>query len=213
MRGPGLDIRPETTELLGTLRDVLTLPCPASLDYALALDWTKQPVDGTEARLWPETRVGDLVRRGKYWYKDPQRVTALRQVGRALTAELCNLICRHVLLRTTDTILAVPGHDARVLSFGARLASSVANELNLSFAPLNSLSDFRTPAKNLDQSARYAVIGGQFRCDLNLEGQSVLVVDDLYGSGTTAGEAARAARAAGATQVAALCAVRTMKSS
>lgn len=212
IRGPGLDLTAEAKDLLDALTGVLTLPCAAGVDYALALDWTKQPIDGLDARSWPNTRIGDLVHRGKYWYKGSQQIDELREVGQSLTTELCNLIDRHVLLRAADTIIAVPGHDARVLSFGARLASSVAYRRSVRFVAARSASAFRTPAKSLDLTARAAVINKQFRCDANLTDHKVLVLDDLYSSGTTAAETARAARAAGASRVAVLCAVRTMRS-
>ncbi|GAA1708705.1 hypothetical protein GCM10009745_65720 [Kribbella yunnanensis] len=212
LRGKGLSVGTPINELLGTLQGVLTVPAAGGVDYALALDWTKQPVDGQAPHSWPNTRIGDLVHRGKYWYKGSESSSQLRQVGRALTDELVTLINQHPLLRHANVVAAPPGHDAKVLSFGARLAASVASRREVHFEAVRSLSAFRTQAKELELADRAGVIHGQFACDGDLRGADVVIVDDLYSSGTTVGETARVLRLAGARRVAVLCAVRTLKS-
>jgi predicted amidophosphoribosyltransferase len=106
----------------------------------------------------------------------------------------------------------VPGHDSKILSFGARLAAAVASALGKPLVPCSSLTDFRPPAKGMDPDDRASMVRNKFACNEHVGGQSLLIVDDVYSSGSTADEAARALHAAGATQVASLCAVRTMKS-
>jgi adenine/guanine phosphoribosyltransferase-like PRPP-binding protein len=212
LRGSGPNPSPSTSALLDLLGRILSLPRASNVDFALALDWTKTPVDGVEPRQWPSTATGDLVKRGKYWYTDPQRAADLRQVGKALVRQLCAVVQEHPLLRDIDAIIAVPGHDSRQVSFGARVAASVAKERAMPLVRCGSSAIFRTPAKNLDLNERASAVNGQFNCPTNLTGQSVLIIDDLYGSGATASETARAARAAGATRVASLCGVRTMRS-
>ncbi|WP_280177760.1 ComF family protein [Mycobacterium pseudokansasii] len=75
-----------------------------------------------------------------------------------------------------------------------------------------SIQAFRAPAKSLNPTDRATALEGQFRCPVDISGKRVLIVDDVYTSGATAQETARALRAAGATAVAGLAAVRTMKS-
>jgi adenine/guanine phosphoribosyltransferase-like PRPP-binding protein len=199
-------------QLLALLSDVLTLPCGDELDYALALDWYKSPVEGHSPQEWPNTSTGDLVHRGKYWYRSSSNAGHQRECGLALVELLVQVVDQHPLLRDVDSIAAVPGHDSKILSFGARLAAAVANVLGKPLVRCHSLTAFRPPAKGLEPSKRAALIHNQFACNKELGGQSLLIVDDVYSSGSTAAEAARAMRAAGATQVASLCAVRTMKS-
>jgi predicted amidophosphoribosyltransferase len=108
-------------------------------------------------------------------------------------AHLSVAIDEHPLLRAVDAVIAVPGHDSRQVSFGARVATAVARDRGVPLVKCASAVPFRTPAKDLDPSARAGVISNQFRCHVELSGQTVLIVDDLYGSGTTVGEVGRAA--------------------
>jgi len=149
---------------------------------------------------------------GKYWYKDLADVAKQRECGLALRDLLVEVVNRHPLLCDVAAIAAVPGHDSKILSFGARLAAAVARALGKPLVPCSSLTDFRPPAKGLDPDDRASMIRNKFACKEHVGGQSLLIVDDVYSSGSTADEAARALRVAGATQVASLCAVRTMKS-
>jgi predicted amidophosphoribosyltransferase len=70
---------------------------------------------------------------------------------------------------------------------------------------------FRPEAKSLDPSQRAEVLAGQFSIASDLRGQTALIVDDVFHSGTSMGEAARAARAAGANRVLGICAVRNRR--
>jgi predicted amidophosphoribosyltransferase len=72
-------------------------------------------------------------------------------------------------------------------------------------------TDFRSPAKNLAPHERAKALRNQFSVTEDLTGRSVLIVDDVYRSGVSIAETARAAHAAGAETVQALCAVRTLR--
>jgi adenine/guanine phosphoribosyltransferase-like PRPP-binding protein len=201
-----------TNKLLELLGEVLSLRCGPQLDFALAVDWYKSPIDGVDSKDWPNTATGELVHRGKYWYKTAVQSAKLRACGRALVERLVPVVRRHPLLEHVDAVVAVPGHDAKVVNFGGRLAHAVALELPKPFVRCGAVAEFRPQAKALDLAKRAAMIDGQFVCTERLDGQSVLIVDDVFGSGSTAEETARALRAAGAARVACLCAVRTMRS-
>ena len=203
---------PTTIELLEALRGVLTLPCPSAIDFAIALDWTKIPQEGMDPRSWPNSDVYDLVYRGKYRYRSPAHAAQQAEAGRALARRLTDFMQLHPLLRRADIIVAAPGHDAQVASFGARLAATVARDRSLRSVACRSVTQFRTPAKDLDPSQRAGMIANQFVCDDDLTGLDAVLVDDVYHSGTTAAEAARAIRVAGVATVAVLAPVRTMRS-
>jgi hypothetical protein len=96
------------------------------LDFVLALDWYKKPVEGIASTGWPNTETGELVHLGKHRYK----TTGDRQaeVGRLLMKEVSAVIQGHPLLRKADVVLDVPGHDAERVSFGSRMAATVARD-------------------------------------------------------------------------------------
>jgi len=213
LRGAGLEPRPATMRLVDLLGRVLTLPCAGNVDFAIALDWTRTPERETDPTAWLVTPAYDLIHRGKYWYKDQRNAAKLKEVGLTLVELLGTAIDQHPLLSTADAIAAVPGHDAKRVSFGERVASAVARRQNVDLIRCTSAAPFRTPAKNLTQDERAAVIVNQFSCSRDIAGRRVLVVDDVYSSGTSVSETARALRAAGAVRVASLCGVRTLRSS
>jgi pyrimidine operon attenuation protein/uracil phosphoribosyltransferase len=202
----------QARSLVDLLGQVLTLPPPAHVDFAIALDRYKVAVDGVDPNDWMNTEIGDLVSRGKYLYRKPQDEAKLRAVGTILVHRLCDVIERHPTLREIDVIMGVPGHDHLLVSFGSRLSRAVANQRHARFVQCQSLQGFRTPAKELHASIRSDLIAGQFQCSEDLAGSEVLIVDDVFRSGATVAETARAARAAGSSRVVALCAVRTMRS-
>jgi hypothetical protein len=212
LRGVGQSPTRPVIQLLDLLRDVLSLPCGPQLDYALALDWYKKPIEGVVPTAWPNTPTGQLVKAGKYWYAASNHAVKQIQCGVKLVDRLLPVIGQHPLLNRVDAVAAVPGHDSKVVSFGGRLAAAVAKRLSKPVVRCGALSEFRPPAKRLDLAERAAMIDGQFVCAERLDGQSLLVIDDVFSSGSTAEETARALRAAGATRVASLCAVRTMRS-
>lgn len=211
LRGTGPEPTPAVLGLLELLRDVLTLRCPDMVAFALALDWTKIPEDGVAASRWARTEVYDLIHGGKYRFRRPEDVARLRQVGNALVDRLCAVMDRHPVLGRADAVVAVPGHDSEVLSFGSRLAAATARRRDLPLVRCTSTVPFRTAAKNLDGAVRAANIDGTFRCNDDITGQRIVIVDDLYSTGSTVSETARALRQAGARGVAVLCGVRTLR--
>ena len=198
----------ETSALLELLSGALTVPCGGSLDYAIALDWFNTIVDGAIADL---TGLADLVHRSKHEYAPLGDVVNVREAGGAVVEEIAEFVGRHPLLKRVDAIAAPPGHDPGVLGFGSRVASGVAMRRGIRFVQCTAPQGSRAPIRSLAFSARDGVLGGRFRCPDDLLGQRVLIVDDVYASGATAQETARALRAAGAAHVASVAAIRTME--
>jgi hypothetical protein len=208
LNGPGVTPGAQAQELLDLLRDVVTLPEAEHLDFALALDWYKVPEEGVPGEQWPNTEVGELVTRGKYWYKaDPERQ---REVGRKLVASMLAVIRRHPVLRRVDLVLDVPGHDATRVSFGSRVADAISRDLHVGLSRVQCTDIFRPEAKAMSIYERRQRVAGRFCC-ADLPDRAVMIIDDVYSSGATMSEVARAARAAGAAFVYGFAAVRTMR--
>ena len=72
-------------------------------------------------------------------------------------------------------------------------------------------SEFRPEAKNLEESERLSFLDDEFGVSQGLDGQRVLIADDVFRSGTSMGAVASAARDAGAVKVYGICGVRTMR--
>jgi predicted amidophosphoribosyltransferase len=203
-------LRPDVAELLAVLGTTLTLSCPVTLDFVLALDWYKQPVDGVSATSWPNTEIGELVHLGKYRHKTDGDRQA--KVGLLLMQKVSAVIQGHpLLLRKADIVLDVPGHDIERVFFGSRMAATVARDFEIPRIRVKARNKFRAEVKSLDLSQRAEVLAGQFSIADDLQGQTVLIVDDVFHSGSSMGEAARAARDAGANRVFGICAVRTRR--
>jgi predicted amidophosphoribosyltransferase len=63
----------------------------------------------------------------------------------------------------------------------------------------------------VDPLHRANILAGQFSIARDLHGRTALIVDDVFQSGASMAETARAARAAGANRVLGICAVRTLR--
>jgi len=195
--------------MLQVLQEVILLPSPANIDTAIALDWYKIADDAVDPWQWPNTETAELLRQGKYL--NSYNPAEQRRAGLALVERLCRVIEGHAGLRQATAVLDVPGHDSQRVSFGSRVAASVARRLSLPVAATSAQTEFRPPAKNADSTERLAAIKDKFFVPFDLRGHVALVVDDVFKSGTSMSETARAARAAGAMTVNGIVAVRTMK--
>ena len=205
---PGqLPVSPSVQQLLALLQEIVSVPISPEVDFSLALDWYKNPI-GDDPYMWPNTEVGELVASGKYRYRSQPVPQAT--AGIALADRLRNAIGRHPLLQGASIVLDVPGHDNRRVSFGSRLAATVAERSGVVMSKVGTRSVFRAESKNLGR-AQQATLMNEFTVAEVVQGQSVLIVDDVIMSGTSMAAVGAAARASGARQVLGICATRTMK--
>lgn len=206
LSAPGMPVA-EVRELAALLSQVITLPRIRSIDFAIAMDWYKVPVEGVESRDLRNTPDGQRVHVGKYWTSSPE---AMKEAGRGLVRRLVEVIGRHATLASTDVVVAVPGHDSTYVSFGERIADSVSRVLALPLIKATSPHEFRPAAKNL-QTAGNDAVSGEFTVAEDLTGATALIVDDVFHTGRTMSAVGSAVNRAGTARACGLVAVRTRR--
>lgn len=209
LSSPGATMKREVRQLLDLLGGVVSLPCLPPIKFAIALDWYKIPVDGVDHRDWTNTEIGELVHRGKYLYRTQEEQKGI--TGRNLAGRICNVISRHAVMNSAEVILNIPGHDRNVVSFGPRLAATVAKYLRIPNLRVTAKSEFRPEAKSLSPMERAMFFGDEFTVPTEIRGHSALIVDDVFRSGGSMAAVAKAAREAGAQEIFGICAARTMR--
>ena len=145
------------------------------------------PDAGRRHRRW--TAVGALLNAAKY---HPGSLTADDALAE-LSRRMINIAQSHVACARVTTVVAAPGSDPTGPSFSERLAEDVALGLGLPVIGVRSRLGRRRSAKE-----RPAKRAGDYDIDDDLRGQRVLVVDDVFATGTTLSAVAQAALEAGA---------------
>jgi predicted amidophosphoribosyltransferase len=123
---------------------------------------------------------------------------------RGLAALAARLVAESVPRPMVDTLVYVPADDGRSLIRGHHPAARLAQELgelwSLPVAPLLGRGQARPRQRGLPLAERRRNVRGAFRAARPAPGR-VCLVDDVYTSGATAGEAAAVLRRAGARRV------------
>lgn len=105
-----------------------------------------------------------------------------------------------------DRIVAMPLHPSRLRERGFNQAAEIARWLE---KPLRTVVDRNclsrrlatSPQASLPLQARHGNVRGAFECHVDLQGQHILLVDDVMTSGATADECARVLILHGAARV------------
>lgn len=205
----------ELTRIPEGLRDFLRLMesvvvlrgLPQEISDAIALDFYKIPRPDLDPDSWPNTDIGELVNRMKYWKTDPVAQASARE---GLTDRLASVVRRHPLLRDSQ-LVSTPGHNATRTSQSELLGQAVATRLGVSILRTRSRNLLRPESKarteRVDFRDEFEIDRGQ------LAGAEVVIIDDVLGRGTTMQGVAAAARRAGAPYdgIHALVAARTIR--
>lgn len=209
LTAPGRLSQPSSC-LLNLLLRIVTLPTTHPLDAAVALDWYKVIDPDLSPRDWQNTSTGQLIADGKYNYAFDQE--QVRRAGTTVVRLVCEALDSHSVFGSCPLVADIPGHDTKNLSFGSRMAAAVARSRNRQLIPVHPAASFRPSMKNIPAQQRASVLHNHFRVDLPIGGHDVLIVDDVFQSGTSMTEVARALKTAGARSVFGISAVRTVSS-
>jgi len=196
----------ELRSFLLLLSRVLVLQgLPPQIDDAIALDFYKIPVPDRDPDDWPNTPVGELVARMKYWTSDPVSQDSAQA---DLVARLADVVVHHPAYRDSR-LVSVPGHDSTAPSRSERLAQALAKHLGVPLARTRARTLVRPAAKNRSDRVDFR---GEFTLDPSEVGRSpVLIIDDVLGRGTTMAGVAQAARQAASPRIHGLVAARTIR--
>jgi predicted amidophosphoribosyltransferase len=177
--------------LLGLLEECLTIE--DSLDESHALGYHQEEDDLTTGLR--RTALDALVYRAKYGSDNQARSQLVDLFGR--------FVSRHPRYGSASAVAAVPPHSASGSRLSRHLAQGLAAALGMRPVPI------RRARETLQQKAitledRLAAVKQRVRnqkdsmaVPMALDGESVIVVDELYGSGASMEEAARSLRQAG----------------
>ena len=200
---------PRIKDCLDILCHVVSVPCP-EITAMVVLDWYKDPEGEVDPQLWRNTTAGELTSRAKYRYSH----NAYRQaeVGRVLVGAMVTVIEALPHYAAADAVLGVPGHDRSQVSFGARIAPTLQEALNLPHVRVQPRDSYRPQMKSLAPAERVAALKDQFTIAADLTGKVVIIADDVLRSGSSLRAVAQAARAAGAVRTLGIAIVRTMRS-
>lgn len=207
-----LDFEPDKSldDFLDFLQEVLVIRVEQEdfLNAAIALDFYKQPVTSKSGEVLEHTETANLVRAIKG--DRPATKDEVNRAGQALCESLSNAVLRHEWFNEATRILPVPGHHRDKPSVGVMLGVLLAQEIGVPWTAVQCANAYRKPAKKMSDRERAALLH-EFRVDDDLTGQTVLIVDDVYATGSTMAGVANAARQAGAATVLGLAVARNVR--
>lgn len=183
------------------LQGAVPVGLPGPWAWGKALDMHSQAGDGDLG----QTRAGALLTRLKYEGERPLAAVLGRAIG--------ELIAGDAECPPVEVVVHAPTAGRGRFEPARELASAVARSLRVRCLPaLIARARWIHPQKDLeDWDDKVQNVAGAFRVrrpDL-VKGRSVLVVDDVYDSGATLGEACRALEEAGVSEIAVATVTRT----
>jgi len=166
------------------------------LNEAYALDFNfKQGIEPLEY-----TRIGSLEHVAK-----EQRISgAIRELAKALALT----IHRHPTLARADLIVGMPPRPSQTFHLADVLVRRIGVILGRDVG-LSLTKDEIPKLRNLPLEKKIVALKGAFHLNESVEGKTVLIVDDLYQSGTSAWSLAKFLRKNGAREVYCLACVKS----
>ena len=207
---PKRGIKREILEsFLRILQWTVTISDHADESHALYLHTIPHPaVDPYEAEF-RRTKMGELVNRAKSY----SPYTGSKPAASNLFDYVQYWIVRHPRYKAADVIIpAPPGNPSKAFDLPLFIAERLAEHLGIPIYSCQKTGNMQQQKQVVqDLPTLQANVSGKVRVNQNLNGKTVLVLDDLYQSGATIDEVVRACRASGAHTVLSLVATKTAK--
>lgn len=204
--------------------DVLCLCCECALDAhagegicpacAQALEELAHKQELREAEENEPTPEGIAYVHAAYPYEGPAKTLIRRLKYGSIRAACVPLARRMAYLPSEEEEILVPVPTDRIrekkrgFNQAALLAQEIGKTLGMEVCPALHRISGRRPQTGLSRAQRRMNLVGCMEANASVKGKRVLLVDDVYTTGATAQEAARALREAGAASVAMLAAAR-----
>lgn len=192
---------------LESLKHCITIDDRLDESHAMSLHSAKD-----EHGNWYTPEMGILMRRAKYGSGyGPIRD---RDAFEAICDRIGRFIAGHPRYERAHLISTAPSSDSnKTQTMAGEMAKRLSSKLEkilvvpIRHTSVPSQKDNDDPSEESRRTAQMNTV----RFDFNLNGQSVIIVDDLYDSGATIEEVARAAREAGASGVLGITATKNAK--
>ncbi len=202
-------------------------PCWSKIEW-LGNSGCKQcglPLAGTEidncGRCLAQPPLLDRIRAAVAYDDLPRSIALKLKYGRKVA--LARTMARYMVPLKGDwpenaVIVPVPLHRWRLWGRGFNQSALVAREVARRWglhADATTLRRVRStrPLKGLNQAERRKAVSGAFRASSNISGRTVILIDDVLTSGSTAEACAQALRRAGAGTVELICWARVVRPS
>lgn len=181
---------------VGCLRDWLCEDCRQALARSRMGACRDSALDGMAAVYSYHGPAGGMVRNLKF--------AGVKLLAKPMAADMAEAE-RAMEPTGIELVVPVPMHPRRRRRRGFNhselLARGVAEKLNLPYADALVRTRHTVQQSVLEGAARRTNLRNAFECRVDLTGRRVLLVDDVYTTGTTARECAKALRKAGARNV------------
>ncbi|MDT8914260.1 phosphoribosyltransferase [Amycolatopsis sp. PS_44_ISF1] len=184
----------------------LRVKIPASPDGALALDfYSKSTADDPQRREYTQVARAIRVAKRYQWASDE----AASEAEQFLANRMIDAIRRHPWYQTATRIVAAPGHTPEA-GTSTRLAEALSSHFDKPLVEVRTRHQYRPATKDMSPHERGSLTG-EFRIFEDLTDRTVLIIDDIYHTGSTLTGLARAAKRVGAKTVLGLVAARNVR--
>ncbi|MCH7745105.1 MAG: phosphoribosyltransferase [Chloroflexi bacterium] len=200
----------EVKKFLELLRHHISIDDELDESHALSPHNIPDPDEDDE---WHLTPIGQLVNRTKDY--SGQKAFRSKAAFDQIYIHILDFINAHPTYHRASIIASVPSSDSsKIITLPRAIASNVSEQLGKRLLVPKRLRSIPSQ-KDYDQTAqvvsRKELQSGTVGVSDNIEGASVILIEDLYETGGSIEETARACRSAGATDVLGLAITKTAK--